>query len=77
MHTQGHQRVGEILSSNNKNQTTTIAVNGVEHQRPVISRNGKRTSWFSQAINEIFHQNFREILTGGRRKIVSKLAMQF
>ena len=77
MHTQGHQRVSEILSSNDIIQTTTIVVNGVEHRRPVKSKNGKPTSWFSQAIKEIFHHNIRESLTGGRKKIVSKLAMQF
>ena len=38
MHTQGHQQVGEILEilgSNNIFQTTTIALNGVEHQKLV------------------------------------------
>ena len=77
MHTQGHQQVGDILGSNNIIQTTTIVVNGVEHRRPVKSKNGKPTSWFSQAIKEIFHHNSLESLTGGRKKIVSKLAMQF
>ena len=77
VHTQGHQRVGEILGSNNLFHTTTIAVNGVEHERPVISKNGKRTSWFSQAIKEIFHHKFLESLTGGREKVVSNLAMHF
>ena len=46
MHTQGHQRVGEISSSNNKIHTTTTAVNGVEHQKPVQSKNGKWNKWF-------------------------------
>ena len=77
MHTQCHERVGEIVSSKNKIQTKTIAVNGVENQRPVKSKNGKRTNWFSQATKEIFHHDFRESLTGGRKKIVKKLAMQF
>ena len=77
MHTQGHQRVGEILSSNNIFQTTTIVVNGVEHRRPGKSKNGKRTFWFSQAIKELFHHKFRESLTGRRKKIVSNFAMQF
>ena len=58
MHTQGHQRVGEILSSNNIIQTTTIAVNGVGHQKPVKSKIGKRTKWFSQAIKAISHHKF-------------------
>ena len=77
MHTQGHQHVGEILGSNNIIQTTNTVVNGVEHRRPVKSKNGKPTKWFSQGIREIFHHNIRESLTGGRKKIVSKLAMQF
>ena len=77
MHTQGHQQVGDILGSNILIHTTTTAVNGVEHQRPVESKNGKRNNWFSQAINEIFQHNFWENLTGGRKKIVSKVAMQF
>ena len=77
MHTQGHQQVGEILGSNNIIQTTTIAVNGVEHQKLVKSKNGKWTNWFSQAIKEIFHHNIRESLNGGRKKKVSNLAMQF
>ena len=46
MHTQGHQRVGEISSSNNKIHTTTTAVKGVEHQKPVKSKNGKLNIWF-------------------------------
>ena len=77
MHTQGHQQVGDILGSNNIIHTTTNAVDGVEHQRPVKSKNGKWNIWFSQAINEIFHHSFRENLTGGRKKTVSKVAMQF
>ena len=50
MHTQGHQHVGEILGSNNIIHTTTTAVNGVEHQRPIKSKNLKWFNWFSQAI---------------------------
>ena len=61
MHTQGHQHVGGILGSHNIIHTTTTAVNGVEHQRPVKSKNGKWNNWFSQAINELFHHSFRGI----------------
>ena len=77
MHTQGHQRVGEYLRSNNKIHNSTTAVYGVKDQRPVKSKNGKRNIWFSQEIKEIFQHKFRESLTGGRKKIVKNLAMQF
>ena len=68
MHTQGHQQVGDILGSNNIFHITTTAVNGVEHQRPVKSKNGKWFNWFSQVIKEIFQHKFRESLTGGRKR---------
>ena len=55
MHTQGHQRVGESLSSNNKIHNSTTAVYGVKHQRPVKSKSGKSNKWFSQEIKEILH----------------------
>ena len=60
MHTQGHQRVRECLGFKNIFHTTTTAVDGVEHQSPVKSKNGKWNNWFSQAIKEIIHQKIRE-----------------
>ena len=77
MHRQGHQRVGECLGFKNIFHTTTTAADGVEHQSPVKSKNGKWNNWFSQAIKQIFQHKSRESLTGGRKTFLSNLAMQF
>ena len=58
--TQGHQRASASRGSIDIIQNTIFTVYERKSQKTVNTKHVKRTNWFSEEINEILHDNFRE-----------------
>ena len=72
----GYQRASAITDSINIIQNTPITVYEVKHQEAVKTKLGKRTIWFSEVFQELFHHNFQASETRTRKKRGSKISMQ-